>query len=189
MKVSANSLKQGNVIVHEGRLWVIAKPTDHVKPGKGPAYVQAEMKELKTGTKLNHRFSSSDYIEKAYLERKPYQFLYEMENILYMMSQDDAAQIEVNKNAINKDQLPFIHEGMVLEIEFFEEDAINFILPTTVILEIESTEPSIKGSTAAPSYKPALMSNGVTVKVPSYLSSGEKIVVKVEDCSFVERAK
>ena len=151
MKVSANSLKQGNVIVHENRLWSISKPPEHVKPGKGPAYIQAEMKELKTGTKLNHRFSSSEYIEKAYLEKKAYQFLYESGEILYFMSVSDAEQIEVEQKAIDKHLLAFLQDGMTIEIELFEGSPINFILPNTVVLEISHTEPSIKGSTSAPS--------------------------------------
>jgi elongation factor P len=189
MKVSANSLKQGNVIVYDNRLWVVAKPPEHVKPGKGPAYIQLELKDLKSKTKLNQRISSTEYIERAYLEQKEYQFLYPEGNSLCFMDNESFDQIEINKDSIDKNLTPFLQEGMLLKIEFHENDPINFILPATVVLEIEQTEPAIKGSTAAPSYKPALMSNGITVKVPAYLSSGEKIIVKTEDGSFVERAK
>ncbi len=189
MKVSANSLKQGNVIVFDSRLWVIAKAPEHVKPGKGPAYVQLELKDLKTKTKLNQRISSSDYIERAYLEPKEYQYLYEEGTQLCFMDNDTFEQIQLDKSALDKGMLPFLQEGMALKIEFFENEPINFVLPSTIILEIVQTDPVIKGSTAAPSYKPAQMSNGITVKVPAYLNSGEKIVVKTEDGSFVERAK
>ena len=189
MKVSANSLKQGNVIVYDGRIWLIAKPPEHVKPGKGPAYVQLELKDLKTKTKLNQRISSSDYIERAYLEQKEYQYLYEEGDFLWFMDMVNFEQIQINKTAIDKSMLPFLQEAMILKIEFFENEPINFVLPSTVVLQIEQTEHVVKGSTAAPSYKPALMSNGITVKVPAYLSSGEKIVIKTEDGSFVERAK
>jgi elongation factor P len=189
MKVSANSLKQGNVIVYEGRLWVIAKPPEHVKPGKGPAYIQLEMKDLKTKTKLNQRLSSTESVEKAYLEQKDYQFLYSDGSLLALMHTENFEQIDIDKSLIDQSLLPFLQESMVLKIEFFEGGPINFIFPSAVVLEIEHTEPPIKGSTSAPSYKPALMKNGITVKVPAYINSGEKIVVKTEDGSFVERAK
>jgi elongation factor P len=189
MKVSANSLKQGNVIVHDSRICIITKPPEHTKPGKGPAYIQLELKNLKTKEKFRDRVSSSDYIERAYLEQKEYQYLYAEGDLLIFMDMVSFEQIHLNKSSIDKSMLPFLQEAMVLKIEFFETEPMNFILPTTVTLQIEQTEQVIKGSTAAPSYKPALMSNGITVKVPAYLNSGEKIVVKTEDGSFVERAK
>jgi elongation factor P len=189
MKVSANALKQGHVIVFENRLWVIAKPPEHVKPGKGPAYVQLELKDVLNSTKLNQRISSSDYIEKAHLEQQEYQFLYTQGDDLCFMSNETFEQLEIAKPSFDKSLAPFLQEAMIIKIEFYDGRPINFILPSTVVLEIEQTEPAIKGSTSAPSYKPALMSNGITVKVPAYLSSGEKIVVKTEDASFVERAK
>ena len=189
MKVSANSLKQGNIIVYDNRLWIIAKAPDHVKPGKGPAYIQLEMKDLKTSTKLNQRLSSTEYVEKAYLEQKDHQFLYAEGDNLIFMDKETFEQIEVNKSGLDKDILPFLQENMMVKIELFESSPLNFMLPSTVVLEIVETDPVIKGSTATASYKPAKLSNGVTIKVPQYLTSGEKIVVKTEDASFVERAK
>jgi elongation factor P len=188
MKVSANSLKQGNVIIFDNRLCVIIKAPEHVKPGKGPAYVQLEMKDLKSAIKLNQRISSSDQIEKAYLETKEYQFLYEQGSELCFMAMDDFEQIQLDKSLIDKNLLPFLQQDMLIKIESFDGSPINFIFPTNVVLEIKETEAVIKGSTSAPSYKPALMENGITVKVPAYLTSGEKIIIKVEDGSFVERA-
>jgi elongation factor P len=188
MKVVANALKQGNVIVYEG-IWIITKPPEHVKPGKGGAFIQLELKDLKTKIKTSKRIKSKDYVERAYLEQKKFQFLHAEKDLFWFMDMENFEQIELNKTAIDKDILPFLQESMVIEIEFFENEPIGIILPHTVILEIEQTEQVIKGSTAAPSYKPALMSNGITVKVPAYLNSGEKIIVKTEDSSFVERAK
>jgi elongation factor P len=189
MKVSANSLKQGNVIIHDKRLWIIAKPPEHVKPGKGPAYIQLEMKDLKTSTKLNQRLSSTEYVERAYLEQKDHQFLYVEGDNLILMDQESFEQIEVHRSAFDKSMLPFLQENMIVKIELFESSPLNFVLPSTVVLEILETDPVIKGSTATASYKPAILNNGVTIKVPPYLISGEKIVVKTEDGSFVERAK
>ncbi len=188
MKITANSLKQGNVIVYEG-VWIITKPPEHVKPGKGGAFIQLELKDLKTKIKTSKRIKSKDYVERAYLEQKKYQYLHEERDFLWFMDMGNFEQIQLNKSVIDKNVQQFLQDGMIIEIEFFENDPMNVILPSTVILQIEQTEQVIKGSTAAPSYKPALMSNGITVKVPGYLNSGEKIIVKTEDGSFVERAK
>jgi elongation factor P len=189
MKVSANSLKKGNVIVYDKRLWTIAKDPEHVKPGKGGAFIQLEMKDLKTSTKLNHRFRSTEDLERAYLEQKDMQFLYAEGDNLIFMDQSTFDQVEVSKTAIDEDMLPFLQESMLVTIEFFEGAAINFTLPETVVLEICETDPVIKGSTATASAKSAKLSNGVVIKVPQYLTSGEKIVVKTADRSFVERVK
>lgn len=189
MKISANSLKIGNIIVQDGRLMLIAKAPEHVKPGKGPAYVQLELKDIKTKTKTVQRISSSDYLEKAHLEQREYQFLYQDEKSLFFMGTQDFEQIELDKSDFDKGVLAFLQDGMLIKIDFFEDDPINFILPSTVTLEISETDPVIKGATASSSYKPALLENGVTIKVPPYLNIGDKVVVKTEDSSFVERVK
>ncbi len=188
MKISANSIRAGNILVYNGELWVVAKMPEHTKPGKGPAYVQVEMKNLKTGTKLNERFSSSDMLEKAQLEQADFQFIYFEGDNLVLMNNETFEQIMVNK-AILGEKLPFLSESMQVKVEFHEETPLNIELPQTIIAEIVETEPVIKGATATSSYKPAILANGVRVLVPSYLVGGEKIVVKTEDASFVERAK
>ena len=188
MKITATAIKQGNILVHRDELWIVAKQPEHTKPGKGPAYMQVEMKSIKTGTKLNERFNSSDYIEKAQLEQKDYQYLYTEDNNLVLMDLESFEQITLPKTILG-DKLPFIEDNMVVTIESYEEEALNIELPSTVILEIEQTDPVIKGATATSSYKPAILKNGVRVMVPPYLVTGEKIVVKTEDGSFVERAK
>ena len=188
MKITATAIKQGNILVHRDELWIVAKQPEHTKPGKGPAYMQVEMKSIKTGTKLNERFNSSDYIEKAQLEQKDYQYLYMEDNNLVLMDLESFEQITLPKTILG-DKLPFIEDNMVVTIESYEDEALNIELPSTVILEIEQTDPVIKGATATSSYKPAILKNGVRVMVPPYLVTGEKIVVKTEDGSFVERAK
>lgn len=188
MKISANSIRTGNILVYNNDLWVVSKQPEHTQPGKGGAYVQVEMKNLKTGTKRNERFSSSDHLEKAELEQKDYQFLYFEDNNIVLMDNQTFEQISVNKEILDE-KLPFLTKNMIVKVEFYNEKPLSIELPATVILEIIETDPVIKGATATASYKPATLANGVKVKVPQYLEIGEKIVVKTEDLTYVERAK
>jgi elongation factor P len=188
MKITATSIRAGNILMHEGALWQVSKQPEHTKPGKGPAYMQVEMKNLQTGTKVNIRFNSSDYIERVQLEQKDYQYLYLEGNNLVLMDLETFEQILVNKDIMG-DKFPFLTDNMNVRVESFEEKPLSIELPATVILKIEETDPIIKGATATASYKPAIMSNGIRVLVPPYLVPGEEIVVKTEDSSFVERAK
>lgn len=188
MQISANSIRAGNILVYENDLWIVCKMPEHTKPGKGGAYVQVEMKNMKTGTKIMPRFSSSIYIEKAELEQKTLQFLYIENENLILMDNETFEQITVNKHELG-DKLAFLTDNMILRVEFYNEKPIRIELPSTVIVEIAETDPVIKGATATSSYKPAILINGVRVMVPPYLTTGEKIVIKTEDISFVERAK
>jgi elongation factor P len=188
MKITATTIKAGNILLYENVLWVVSKQPEHTKPGKGPAYMQVEMKNLKTGTKINNRFSSSDYVERAQLEQRDFQYLYMEGDNLVLMDLENFEQMHVSKN-IAEDKIQFLADNMQVTLEFYEETPLNMTLPSTVILTIEQTDPVMKGSTATASYKPAIMSNGVRVMVPPYLVTGEAIVVKTEDASFVERAK
>jgi elongation factor P len=188
MKISANSIRLGNILVYKGDLWVVAKVPDHVKPGKGPAYVQVELKNLKTGSKLNERLSATEYLEKASLEQTKCQYLYTDNNQLVLMSVDDFEQIYVEAKIL-EDKVIYLQDNMEVVLETHDNRPLRIILPTTVILEINETSPHIKGSTVTSSYKPAFLSNGIRVMVPPYLEIGEKIVVKTEDDSFVERSK
>lgn len=188
MRISANDIKIGNILDYENDLWVVAKPPEHTKPGKGGAYVQVEMKNLRTGTKLNQRFSSTESVEKAFLEYQEMQYLYAEGEHLVFMDPNSFEQVLLDKNLLG-DKLPFLTDGMSLEVEFYQDKPLAIRLPKNVILEIVETDPVIKGSTVTSSYKPALLSNGVKVSVPPYLVTGEKIVVRTDDVTFVERAK
>ncbi|MCC8368586.1 MAG: elongation factor P [Rickettsia endosymbiont of Oxypoda opaca] len=188
MKISANSIRTGNILVYNNDLWVVNKTPEHTKPGKGGAYVQVEMKNLKTGTKLNERFSSSDYIEKAELEHKNFQFLYFEDNNLVLMDNVTFEQITIDKQILGE-KLPLLTDNMLVKVEFYGDNPLNIELPPTVTAEIVQTDPVIKGSTVTSSYKPAILANGIRVMVPQYLVAGEKIIIKTEDISFVERAK
>ena len=187
MKISANSIRTGNILVYNNDLWVVNKTPEHTQPGKGGAYVQVEMKNLKTGTKRNERFSSSDHVEKAELEQKDYQFLYFEGGDLVLMDTKNFDQINVGKEILDE-KLPFLTENMIIKVEFYKEKPLSIELPATVILEIIETDPVIKGATVTSSPKLATLANGIKVKVPQYLGIGEKIVIKTEDSTYVERA-
>ncbi|WP_064643471.1 elongation factor P [Orientia tsutsugamushi] len=189
MKILANAIREGNILEYQNNLWIVSKNPDHTKPGKGGAYIQLEMKNLKTGTKIYERFSSSDYLEKATLEQRNYQYLYQENNHLVLMDLESFEQILVQKSIIASNKLPFLLENTVITVETYKDEPIRLVLPHTVVVEILETSPNIKGATVTASYKPAILSNGAKIMVPPYLSAGEKIVVKLEDISFVERAK
>lgn len=188
MEMTANELKNGSKFEYENDVWVVIKNPVHTKPGKGGAYVQVEMKSLFTGTKTNKRFSSTERFTRPFFEQKEMQFLYAEDNKLVMMDPDNFEQIMVDANMLG-DKLPFLEDGMNVRLEFYKDKPAFIELPTTVILEVTETEPVIKGATVTSSFKPAILSNGVKVMVPPYLTTGEKIVVKTEDATFVERAK
>lgn len=188
MKITANSIRAGHILVVNGVLWIVCKTPEHVKPGKGPAYLQIEMKNLKTGTKLNDRFSSSDYVEKAQLEQRDYNFIYPEDDKLVFMDNETFEQILLPKSILGE-RLPFLIENMNVKIEFHGEEALSVQLPLNVTLAIVETEPVIKGATATSTYKPAILENGARVMIPPYIETGTKIVVRTEDITFVERAK
>lgn len=187
MKVNANSLRVGNVIEYQNGLWVILK-REHVKPGKGGAYIQAEMKDIVHGTKTNVRFQSSEDIEKAHLETKNYQYQYMDRDDLVVMDMETFEQFNFNKE-LTREALPFLQEGMDIKVEYCNDKPISISLPENVTLEVTSADAVVKGQTAAASYKPAIMENGVRVMVPPFIEAGDKIIVRTDDSTYVERAK
>ena len=187
MKIIANAIKPGNVLQHDGGLWVVVK-TAHVKPGKGGAFAQVELKNVLDGRKLNERFRSSDTVERVTLEQKEFQFLYEQGEALVFMDQATYDQIELQKDFVGEDQVRFLHDGMIVTLEFHEERPIGIELPEQVVLEVVETEPTVKGQTASSSYKPAKASNGMRIMIPPYMSEGERIVVSTETGEYLRRA-
>ncbi len=185
MKINGNAVRPGNVIEHKGGLWVAVK-IQHTQPGKGGAYLQVELKNLRDGTKLNERFRSSETVEKVRLEQKEHQFLFEDGELLTFMDTTSYEQVSLSKNLVG-DKAQFLQDGMQVEIEFHEEDALNVILPEHITLEITETEPTVKGQTAASSYKPAILENGMRIMVPPFCGSGEKIVVNTETSEYAKR--
>ena len=185
-KINGNEIRPGNVIEHDGGLWV-AVMTSHVKPGKGGAFAQVELKNLRDGRKLNERFRSADKVERVRLEQKDQQFLYQSEDMLVFMDSETFEQIELPADLLGE-RRPFLQDGMTVVIEYYESEALNMTLPEKVICEIVETEPVVKGQTAANSFKPAVLDNGLRVMVPPFVGQGEKIVVNTETFDYVERA-
>ena len=185
-KINGNEIKPGNVLDHDGGLWAAVK-VDHVKPGKGGAFAQVELKNLRTGTKLNERFRSADKVEKVRLEQKDQQFLYETEGMLVFMDMETFEQIELPSDLLGE-RRPFLQDGMQIVVEFYDEEAINTSLPSKVVCKVIETEPFVKGQTAAKSFKPAILENGVKVMVPPFISQDETIVVNTETMEYSERA-
>ncbi len=188
MKIDGNSLKPGIVIEHLNRLWRVVK-TQHVKPGKGGAFMQVELKEIPNGTKMNERFRSSEMIEKVRLEQMDYQYLYGDGESFTFMEQTNYEQIILNKDDLDENQISYLQDGMIVMIETYEGRPIGVKIPEQVVLEVVEADAVIKGQTAASSYKPAIMANGVKILVPPYIVAGEKIVVNTTESVFVERFK
>ena len=186
MKINGNEIRPGNVIEHKGGLWAAVK-VQSVKPGKGGAYAQVELKNLIDGTKLNERFRSSENVERVRVETKDFQFLFDTGEILTFMDTETYDQIELARDFVG-DRAAFLQEGMQVKLEIYEEKPIGIDLPEHVTLEITETEPTIKGQTASSSYKPALLENGVRVMVPPFVTTGEKIVVDTTEVTYVRRA-
>ncbi|MGG7565589.1 elongation factor P [Rhodovulum sp. DZ06] len=185
-KINGNEIRPGNIIEHDGGLWIAVK-TQHVKPGKGGAFAQVELKNLRNGSKLNERFRSADKVERVRLEQKDQQFLYETDGMLVFMDNETFEQIELPADILG-DRRPFLQDGMTVKIEYYEEEALSATVPEKVTCTIEDTEPVVKGQTAANSFKPATLDNGVRVMVPPFVGTGEAIVVNTETFEYVERA-
>jgi elongation factor P len=187
MKINGNQIRPGNVIEHAGDLWVAVK-TQAVKPGKGPAYNQVELKNLNDGRKLNNRFGSDERVERARIDTKDFQYLYREGDQLVFMDADTYDQISLAEDFVGE-RAAFLQDGMTVTLSMYEERPIGISLPDQVVLEIAETEPTIKGQTAASSYKPAVLENGVRVMVPPFISAGEKIVVDTNEVAYVRRAE
>ena len=185
-KINGNEIRPGNVLEHNGGLWAAVK-VDHVKPGKGGAFAQVEMKNLRNGSKLNERFRSADKVERVRLEQKDQQFLYEDAGMLVLMDTDTYDQVQLPADLLG-DRRPFLQDGMMIVVEYYEEEAINAALPQKVTCKIAETEPVVKGQTAANSFKPAILDNGVKVSVPPFVGQDEDIIVNTETFEYVERA-
>jgi len=187
MKINGNAIRPGNIIEHQGRLWRAVK-TQHTQPGKGGAYLQVELKDIRDGTKLNERFRSSETVEKVRLDEHPYQFLFSAGDEYTFMDQDTFEQITLNSDLIGEPAV-FLQEGMVVTLESYEGSPISVELPETVTMRIVEADAVVKGQTASSSYKPAKLENGVRVMVPPHIESGTRIVVNTADSTYVERAK
>jgi elongation factor P len=188
MKINGNAIRPGMVIEHQGRLWRAVK-IQHTQPGKGGAYLQVELKDIRGGTKLNERFRSSETVERARLDQKPYQYLYADDDMYTFMDNETYDQVTLAKESIGDDQVSFLQDGMMVTIESHEGDPLGVRLPDTVVLAVTEADAVVKGQTASSSYKPALLENGLRTLVPPHIEAGTRIVVNTADGSYVERAK
>jgi elongation factor P len=187
-KIEAVALKPGYTVMFNNKLCVVTR-VHHVQPGRRASLVQAEMKDAMTGTKYNQRFISDNILERVRLDEAEYQFLYASGDEFTFMHQETFEQVVLDKDNIGEDQVPFLQENMVVTIQMHDGKPISVMLPETVILTVEQTEPVIKGQTASSSYKPATADNGARVMVPPFVEAGERIVVRISDATYVERAK
>lgn len=187
MKVNAITLRAGNAIEHDDRLWAVVK-NDIIQPGKGNAVCQLEIRDLDTGNKSNVRFRTQETVERVRLEQDDYQYLYEDEDGVNFMNQESFEQISIDRELIGY-PANFLQDGMIVEVESYEGKPLGVRLPDSVTVEIVEAEPVVKGQTATTSYKPAVLDNGVKIMVPPHIGSGTRVVVKTEDGAYVERAK
>jgi len=187
MKLNGNAVKPGNVIEHNGRLWTAVK-VEHVKPGKGGAFAQIELRDIRDGTKLNERFRSSETVERVILEETECTYLYEDGDNLVFMHSETFEQLSINRDMVG-DSAAFLQDSMAVTVSSHEGDPISVQLPDKVVMEIVEADAVVKGQTASSSYKPAVLENGVRVLVPPHIEAGTRIVVRPEDASYVERAK
>jgi elongation factor P len=185
-KINGNEIRPGNVLEHDGGLWAAVK-IDHVKPGKGGAFAQVELKNLRDGRKLNERFRSADKVERIRLDQKDQQFLFEADDMLTFMDSETYDQIALPADLLGE-RRPFLQDGMVVQIEYHGEEALSVSLPTKVTCKVVETEPVVKGQTAANSFKPATLDNGVRVMIPPFVGVDEDIIVNTETAEYVERA-
>jgi len=187
MKIDGNNIRIGNVIEHQDGLWVAVK-TSHTQPGKGGAYLQVELKNLRDGRKLNERFRAAEKVEQVRLEQRNHSYLFENADMYTFMDIETYDQVELSKDLIGE-KAAFLQDGMEVVIESHDGSALGVSLPQNAIYEITETEPVLKGQTATSSNKPAILDNGSRVMVPPFVGVGDKIVVNIEERTYVERAK
>ena len=187
MKILGNEIKPGMIIEHKSDLWSVLK-TQHVKPGKGGAFNQVELKSIKKGTKLNERFRSSDNVERVTLDERKFNFLYADEKNFHLMDPSNFEQIEINKSLLGE-KSKLLKENMELNVHFYEDQALTIDLPTSVELTIATTDAAIKGQTASSSYKPATLENGINITVPPFINSGDKIILDTRTLEYVKKIK
>ena len=187
MKINGNAVRVGNVIEHNDRLWMVVK-TQAVKPGKGGAFNQVELKDVRNGSKLNERFRADEQVERIRLEQRKAQFLYRENDLFTFMDAETFEQSLIGANLVGA-QAIYLQDGMEVMVESYEGEALSVVLPDTVVMEIVEADAVVKGQTASSSYKPAILENGARIMVPPHVESNTRVVVKPVDGTYVERAK
>ncbi len=187
MKVQAITVRPGQVLDHEGKLWLVAK-AEIYQPGKGASVMQVEMRDVRQGYKTNVRFRTQESVERVRLDQHDCTYLYADGDDYHFMNKENFEQLIVRGDIIG-DKKQFLQDGMEVEIEFYETEALNVTLPQFGTYTITEADPVVKGQTASSSYKPAVLDNGARIMVPPHIESGTRIVVKLEDGTYSERAK
>ena len=185
MKINATEIRVGMILEYKNELWEVLKTT-HVKPGKGGAFAQVEMKNLLKNTKLNERFRSSESIEKASLEETKFNFLYQDDNDYYFMNPKTFEQINIKKNLIG-DKGRMLSENLEVSINFYNESPLSVDLPNQISSRVVTTDVALKGQTVSSSYKPAILDNGINIQVPPFIESGDEIVVDTRTIEYVKK--
>jgi len=185
MKINAGEIRVGMLLEYKNDLWQVLK-TQHVKPGKGGAFAQVEMKSVNKNTKLNERFRSSENVEKASLEETNYNFLYEDENVYFFMEPKSFEQIEIKKDVIGE-KGKLLTENLEVTISFYNESPISVDLPNQVKCKIEATDVALKGQTVSSSYKPAILNNGLNIQVPPFIEAEDEIIVDTRNLEYVKK--
>ena len=185
MKINVTEIRVGMLLEHKNDLWQVLK-TQHVKPGKGGAFAQVEMKSINKNTKLNERFRSSETVEKASLDETNYNFLYEDEKNYFFMNPKSFEQIEMNKDIVGE-KGKLLTENLEVTVSFYNENAISVELPNQVTCKIKSTDAALKGQTVSSSYKPAVLENGLNIQVPPFIETGDEVIVDTRTLEYIKK--
>ena len=185
MKINAGEIRVGMLLEHKNDLWQVLR-TQHVKPGKGGAFAQVEMKSINKNTKLNERFRSNETVEKASLEETNFNYLYEDDQNYFFMEPKTFEQIEIKKNIVG-DKGKLLTENLEVTVSFYNETPISVDLPNQVTCKIDSTDAALKGQTVSSSYKPAILENGLNIQVPPFIESGDKIVIDTRNLEYIKK--
>ncbi len=187
MKINANLIRPGNIIEHNGKQWAVMK-TAIVQPGKGGAFIQVEMRDVRSGTKTQERWRTADTVEKCQVEEKECTYLFRDDETITFMEQETFEQFTVPADVVGE-PAQFLQEGMAVTVELIEGSPVSATLPSTVVMEVVEADPVVKGQTASSSYKPGKLENGARIMIPPFIEAGTRVVVNTADGSYVERAK
>ena len=185
MKINASEIRVGMLLEYKNDLWQVLK-TQHVKPGKGGAFAQVEMKSVNKNTKLNERFRSSESVEKASLEEDVFNYLYSDESNYFFMNPKSFEQIEIKKEVIGE-KGKLLTENLEVTISFYNEKPISVDLPNQITCKIEVTDVALKGQTVSSSYKPATLDNGLNIQVPPFIESGDSIIIDTRNLEYIKK--
>lgn len=187
MKINAIDLKPGNFLEHQGKLWIVVK-RELVQPGKGGAFAQVELRDVRSGTKLNERFRTQETVERVRMDEKEMQFLFFDGDQATFMDNETYEQTTVNRDMIGE-PADFLREGMMCTIQIYEGTPMSVTIPQSVVMEVVEADPVVRGQTASSSYKPGKLENGRRIMIPPHIEAGTKVVVNTADGSYLERAK